>query len=193
MLRCRCATLSTLRHAEEAWLHRTVLERGSEPLGKTLTYVWGYISLTCYIAPFYRSAWHSSRLFHNHRATDDCWYKYRSLPIASDKCFIEGYRSRWRCKTTDDCFIEDYTEFRKISNARIDSYTSRHFSTQWRWTGFLHMHPDLDIPESLLQGPWTPCMVEYLFWLIRADAKIRWTESTSGEVWIWINHFPYLA
>ena len=83
---------------------------------------------------------------------------------------------------TDDRFLEDYNDFQELSS--VTTIPDIHTRPQWRWTGFLKMHPNLDIPGTLLQGPWTPEMVEYLFWLTRADARIHWTESTTGEVCI---------
>jgi hypothetical protein len=146
------------------------------------------------IAPFYRSARHESHLSLWDRVTDDCWHRSRRRENYPDDYFIEGYRYRWRHKTIDDCFTEDYAEFRQISSTTIAEYESRDTFPSWRWTGFLHVHPDFDIPESLLQGPWTPDMVEYLFWLIRAEARIHWIKSTSGEVWTLTNQrLPYLA
>jgi hypothetical protein len=141
------------------------------------------ISLMYSIAPFNRPARHESHLLWGHRVTDECWHRSRRRQDTLNECFIEGYRHRWRHKATDDCFTEDYTEFRQVSSVTIVEYTHRDSFPPWRWTSFLHVHPDFDIPESLLQGPWTPDMVEYLFWLTRAEARIRWTKSTSGEVW----------
>jgi len=135
------------------------------------------------IASFNRSSRHESHLSRGHRVTDECWHRSTQRQDTPNECFIEGYRYRWRYKASDDCFTEDYTEFRRVSSVTIVEYTNRDSFPPWRWTSFLHVHPDFDIPESLLQGPWTPDMVEYLFWLVRADARIRWTKSTSGEVW----------
>jgi hypothetical protein len=185
MLRCRCATFSILKHAEATWLHRRALERASEPLSTAISYVRGCKSLICFIASDQIcSRPHSRRLIglngmdeHMHR------FRYRCRQTTPDNCFIAGHRSRWRHKITDNCFIEDYAEFRQLSNERIVNDMSCDFTPRWAWTSFLHMHPQLDIPESLLQGPWTSDMMEYLFWLIRAEARICWTNSTNGEVW----------
>lgn len=43
-------------------------------------------------------------------------------------------------------------------------------------------HPWLEIPHSLLRGPWSEERLKHLFWFVRAGAEIRWTDSTSGEV-----------
>jgi hypothetical protein len=99
-----------------------------------------------------------------------------------DGPFITEYRLRWRYKVKDDCFIEDFADFKRLSSDIIVKNMFFEFKPRWVWISFLHMHPQFDIPESLLQGPWTEDMVEYLFWLIRAGAKIGWTNSTNGEV-----------
>lgn len=125
---------------------------------------------------------------------DNCGRKlsYRSRQKNPDDYFIAEYISRWRHKIADDCFIEDYAEFRQLSTQRIVKDMSCDFKPRWTWTSFLHLHPQFDIPESLLQGPWTADMVEYLFWLIRAEANIEWTNSTNGEVRNRINHLSTL-
>jgi hypothetical protein len=40
----------------------------------------------------------------------------------------------------------------------------------------------VEIPNSLLLGPWTDEMVKHLFWIIKSGAVIDWLNSTSGEV-----------
>ena len=39
-----------------------------------------------------------------------------------------------------------------------------------------------EIPHSLLLGPWTEGMIQYLYWLIKSGATLDWIASTSGEV-----------
>lgn len=40
----------------------------------------------------------------------------------------------------------------------------------------------VEIPISLLSGPWTDDMIKHLFWLVRSGARIDWVQSTLGEV-----------
>jgi hypothetical protein len=40
----------------------------------------------------------------------------------------------------------------------------------------------INIPESLLSGPWTEEKIRYLFWMTKSGARIDWLISTSGEV-----------
>lgn len=40
----------------------------------------------------------------------------------------------------------------------------------------------VEIPHSLLLGPWTEDMTQYLYWLAKSGATVNWVTSTSGEV-----------
>ncbi|CZR51543.1 uncharacterized protein PAC_01420 [Phialocephala subalpina] len=40
----------------------------------------------------------------------------------------------------------------------------------------------IEMPQSLLSGPWDEDMLKYLFWLRKSGAGIDWLSSTSGEV-----------
>jgi len=50
------------------------------------------------------------------------------------------------------------------------------------WAGNTDVADDVEIPNSLLLGPWTDEMIKQLFWLIKSGAEIGWLYSTSGEV-----------
>ena len=79
-------------------------------------------------------------------------------------------------------FDGQYAEFLQLTQpeaAREESMTMR---PKFRWEAPLGIHPHTEIPESLLKGPWSPDMVEYLFWLTRAGARIDYSASTNGEV-----------
>lgn len=79
-------------------------------------------------------------------------------------------------------FDEQYAEFLQLTDpdaAREEGMTTR---PTFRWETPLKIHPQTEIPESLLRGPWSPDMVMYLFWLIRAGARIDYSASTNGEV-----------
>jgi hypothetical protein len=79
-------------------------------------------------------------------------------------------------------FDEQYAEFLLLTHpeaAREEGMTTR---PTFRWKTPLKTHPQAEIPESLLRGPWSPDMVMYLFWLTRAGATIDYSASTNGEV-----------
>lgn len=40
----------------------------------------------------------------------------------------------------------------------------------------------VEIPESLLLGPWSEDMVKHLFWMVKSGARVYFTDSISGEV-----------
>ncbi|KFY69845.1 hypothetical protein V499_09693 [Pseudogymnoascus sp. VKM F-103] len=79
-------------------------------------------------------------------------------------------------------FDEQYAEFLRLTHpeaAREEGMTTR---PTFRWKTPHKIHPQTEIPESLLRGPWSPDMVMYLFWLTRAGATIDYSASTNGEV-----------
>lgn len=79
-------------------------------------------------------------------------------------------------------FDGQYAEFLQLTHpdaAREEGMTAR---PTFKWKTPLKIHPQTELPESLLRGPWSPDMVMYLFWLIRAGASINYSESTNGEV-----------
>ncbi|KFY43268.1 hypothetical protein V495_04041 [Pseudogymnoascus sp. VKM F-4514 (FW-929)] len=79
-------------------------------------------------------------------------------------------------------FDRQYADFLKLTDpeaAREEGMTTR---PEFRWKSPLKIHPQTEMPESLLRGPWSPDMVMYLFWLIRAGARIDYSASTNGEV-----------
>lgn len=47
----------------------------------------------------------------------------------------------------------------------------------------------VEIPHSLLLGPWTEGKTRYLYWLIKSGATLNWLTSTSGEVNLACNCF----
>jgi hypothetical protein len=79
-------------------------------------------------------------------------------------------------------FDRQYAEFLQLTHpetAREECMTKR---PMYRWGTPLGIHPQTEIPESLLRGPWSPDMIKYLFWLTRAGARIDYSASTNGEV-----------
>jgi len=50
------------------------------------------------------------------------------------------------------------------------------------WDTYMDVEDGVEIPPSLLTGPWTEEMVKYLFWMVKSGARLEWLTSTSGEV-----------
>jgi hypothetical protein len=50
------------------------------------------------------------------------------------------------------------------------------------WERNTDVSDGIEIPDSLLQGPWTEDKIKYLFWLVKSGAEVDWVTSTSGEV-----------
>jgi hypothetical protein len=103
---------------------------------------------------------------------DVCNFWYHAVRL-STLVPVEADHLRWWKKTTDDKFFDDFSQFVEVSKAKYE---------RWHWSGLLFVHPYVEIPDSLLQGPWTEEMMLHLYWMIRASATIRWEESTSSEV-----------
>jgi len=40
----------------------------------------------------------------------------------------------------------------------------------------------VELPHSILRGPWTEETIQYLFWIMVAGGELNWTTSTTGEV-----------
>ncbi|OBT79833.1 hypothetical protein VF21_01598 [Pseudogymnoascus sp. 05NY08] len=79
-------------------------------------------------------------------------------------------------------FDEQYAEFLRLTDPEAAREEGMTTSPTFRWKIPLKIHPQTEIPESLLRGPWSPDMVMYLFWLTRAGARIDYSASTNGEV-----------
>ncbi|KAK2626669.1 hypothetical protein QTJ16_003844 [Diplocarpon rosae] len=48
------------------------------------------------------------------------------------------------------------------------------------WTTYTSLL-GVEIPQSLLLGPWSPSALKHLFYLIKSGARLSWLSSTSGE------------
>lgn len=64
---------------------------------------------------------------------------------------------------------------------RIVHRSGNHRIPRIRLNNRLRMHPATQIPESLLKGPWTSEMQKHLAFLVRADPRIDWIDTTDGE------------
>ena len=92
--------------------------------------------------------------------------------------------------TATEYFNNDFTSFFELMQER-DSVSIRRQCYYWDVNRDLAM--DVEIPSSLLLGPWTEDNIKLLFWLIKAGARIDWINSTSGEVcWTLSRLFTFL-
>ena len=81
-------------------------------------------------------------------------------------------------KTVTDLFDEDFADFSSLIEQQIESRTVQHYC----WDTYVDVAEGVEIPSSLLLGPWTEDMVKHLYWLVKGNAKIDWITSISGEV-----------
>lgn len=50
------------------------------------------------------------------------------------------------------------------------------------WVTYVDVASNVEIPQSLLLGPWTEEMTRHLYWLVKGGAQFDWLTSTTGEV-----------
>ncbi|PMD27778.1 hypothetical protein NA56DRAFT_640553 [Hyaloscypha hepaticicola] len=80
--------------------------------------------------------------------------------------------------TATEYFDNDFTSFSEFTQERDRFSIRRHYN----WDVNRDLAAGVEIPSSLLLGPWTEDSIKLLFWLIKAGARIDWVGSTSGEV-----------
>jgi hypothetical protein len=80
--------------------------------------------------------------------------------------------------TATEYFDNDFTSFSEFTQERDRFSIRRHYN----WDVNRDLATGVEIPSSLLLGPWTEDSIKLLFWLIKAGARIDWIGSTSGEV-----------
>lgn len=73
-------------------------------------------------------------------------------------------------------FVEDFTAFSSYSR------NLHNFNLNHNWATYFDVANGLEIPQSLLLGPWTEEMTKFLYWLVKGGAGLDWLTSTSGEV-----------
>lgn len=160
----------------------------------------GFLRLTLIQSSLLRCRWATVSLI---RQTEKKWLHKVAPKLTANP--IEGVvNSRHHSSTFE---LEQYTHARYTTSQKVTSYDSEynHFEADYaeflhltqlgesgeeimfirppfRWETPLGIHPQTEIPESLLRGPWSPDMVMYLFWLTRAGVSIDYSASTSGEV-----------
>lgn len=75
-------------------------------------------------------------------------------------------------------FEEDFASFSSYVQVR----KNKDLDVIHHWASYIDVANDLEIPQSLLLGPWTEEMTRLLFWLVKGGARFDWLNSTSGEV-----------
>jgi hypothetical protein len=76
-------------------------------------------------------------------------------------------------------FNNDFTSFSEFVQERDGSWTWEHCT----WHTNKDVADGVEIPTSLLLGPWDEAKIKHLFWLVKSGgATIDWLNSTSGEV-----------
>ncbi len=91
---------------------------------------------------------------------------------------LEQFQGNFPCNSFED----DFRNFCSLVQAS-DSEPQWNLDSLLQISqGCLVIHPETEIPDYLLRGPWTEDMVMHLFWFARAGARINLLYSTSGEV-----------
>jgi len=90
---------------------------------------------------------------------------------------IQGEVSNSTGAKPSEVFEQDFNSFSDIilsKNISMLQCTS--------WDTYMDVEEGVEIPPSLLTGPWTEEMIKYLFWMVKSGARLEWLTSTSGEV-----------
>lgn len=56
------------------------------------------------------------------------------------------------------------------------------FCEDVKWDTNKGLAKSVEIPHSLLRGPWSEEKVRYLYWITKSGGHIDWHSSTNGEV-----------
>lgn len=91
----------------------------------------------------------------------------------------EGVCAREKYPNPFKLLEDDYAELDPLLNGLNDNTTIR---TSTSWISYADVGPGVEIPRSLLVGPWDEEMTKRLYWLVKNNAQIDWISSTSGEV-----------
>ncbi|KAE8440571.1 hypothetical protein EG329_007229 [Mollisiaceae sp. DMI_Dod_QoI] len=74
------------------------------------------------------------------------------------------------------------TDFQGFSNLILGQRDGGWLWDQCSWDRNSDVADGIELPQSLLSGPWDEDMLKYLFWLTKSGAGIDWLNSTNGEV-----------
>jgi hypothetical protein len=84
-------------------------------------------------------------------------------------------------KTVAQRFDKDFAQFLDfIERAKFDESFWDSSNELFGMTAELAQ--GVEIPHSLLLGPWTEGMIRYLYWIVKSGAQFDWSTSTNGEV-----------
>lgn len=81
--------------------------------------------------------------------------------------------------TTTEYFNDDFTSFSEF----VQEPDGGDIWESCSWHTDKDVASGVEIPESLLHGPWDEAKIKFLFWIVKlGGATIDWLNSTSGEV-----------
>jgi hypothetical protein len=80
--------------------------------------------------------------------------------------------------TAEEYFNKDFAGFSEFTHRRNGGWSWEDCS----WYVNTDVADGVEIPNSLLLGPWNDEMIKHLFWIRKSGASIDWLNSTSGEV-----------
>lgn len=105
----------------------------------------------------------------------------------SGMCYGQAaFVSRWAGQISDDLLQTDFSIIQASAGSRLEEIKLDNIHDLYAFpeelNGLLHVHAETQIPESILNGPWTLEMEEHLHYLVRARASIDWINSTAGEI-----------
>lgn len=80
--------------------------------------------------------------------------------------------------TAHEYFERDFRGFSRLAAQRDGNWPLKCCI----WSLDSDLADDVEIPNSLLLGPWSEELIKYLFWAVKSGARVHWLKSTSGEV-----------
>jgi len=128
--------------------------------------------------------------------------RWASLPVIqkSQETWVERYCKERPFKPLPFVVNLDLEVERKLQKQRIESQTtpakffeedfaafsayllhSQYADITYSWATYVDVASNVEIPQSLLLGPWTEERIRHLFWLVKGGAQFDWLNSTSGE------------
>ncbi|TAQ88948.1 hypothetical protein B7494_g2743 [Chlorociboria aeruginascens] len=82
-------------------------------------------------------------------------------------------------KSLPESFEEDFAEF--TNSMRVQA-AKQSYDRKFELSYVKNVADDVEIPRSLLLGPWDEEMTRRLFWLVYGSARVSFIKSTSGEI-----------
>jgi hypothetical protein len=72
---------------------------------------------------------------------------------------------------------EDFTMFTEIVESKYLPLLE-----DISWDTYIGVAHGIEIPQTLLVGPWTEETTRHLYWMVKSGAQLEWVTSTIGEV-----------